>query len=154
MTEDDRNSSIGDEASQVTYLGLDDMIAFHADLFGLSIDQGRAWLRNPGGLESALNRPRQYVRYADASIALQAAVLAHGIAEGQPFINGNKRTTLVALSAFLEANGYRLVMPDDRLALLVLDLSTGLTVEALSERIAEALVPTTGDRDDPVNPPR
>jgi prophage maintenance system killer protein len=36
---------------------------------------------------------------------MQAAVLAHGIAEGQPFIDANKGTALAALRTFLRLNG-------------------------------------------------
>lgn len=140
MTDDGPGSGNGDETNPFSYLDPDDVVAFHADLFGMTLDQARARLRNPGGLESALNRPRHYAAYAGAGFTLQAAVLAHGIAEGQPFIDGNKRTTLVALYAFLEANGYRLAMAEDRLAALMLELSAGLTVEGLAERIAAALV--------------
>jgi death-on-curing protein len=47
-----------------------------------------------------------YTHYEDADLALQAAMLAHGIAESQCFIDGNKRLALVAMLAFLEVNGY------------------------------------------------
>ncbi len=40
--------------------------------------------------------------YEHADLALQAAVLAHGIAEAQPFLDGNKRRALVALVTCLE----------------------------------------------------
>ena len=43
-----------------------------------------------------------------AELSLQAAALAHSIAEGQYFIDGNKRTALEALRVFLLANGYTL----------------------------------------------
>jgi hypothetical protein len=36
---------------------------------------------------------------------MQAAVLAHGIAEGQSFLDGNKRVALIAMLTFLEVNG-------------------------------------------------
>lgn len=36
-------------------------------------------LRSPPALESALERPRTYAHYQHADLALQAAVLAHGI---------------------------------------------------------------------------
>ena len=37
-------------------------------------------------------RPATYAHYEKADLALQAAVLAHGLAEGQLFIEGNKRS--------------------------------------------------------------
>lgn len=43
---------------------------------------------------------------------MQAAVLAHGIAEGQSFLDGNKRLALVAMLTFLEVNGFSVPVPD------------------------------------------
>jgi death-on-curing protein len=43
-------------------------------------------------------------------------LLAHGIAEGQHFLDGNKRTALVAMLTFLEINGFRLKASDRELA--------------------------------------
>jgi prophage maintenance system killer protein len=42
-------------------------------------------------------RPSSYAFYQSGDLALQASVLAHGIAEGQYFVDGNKRTALAAL---------------------------------------------------------
>lgn len=50
--------------------------------------------------------PESYAYYQGADISLQAAYLAHGIAETQPFIDGNKRVALVAMLLFLRLNGY------------------------------------------------
>jgi prophage maintenance system killer protein len=49
-------------------------------------------------------------------MALQATVLARGIAEGQQFTDGNKRTALIAMLVFLEANGWRVEASDSELA--------------------------------------
>jgi len=38
-------------------------------------------------------------------------VIAHDIAEGQHFMEGNKRTALVALRAFLLLNGFQVSPP-------------------------------------------
>ena len=68
-------------------------------------------------------------------------MLAHGIAESQPFLDGNKRLALVAMLTFLEANGYRLVAPDPELAEWIIRLSAGLTPKQLAEEIRARLVP-------------
>jgi death on curing protein len=65
-------------------------------------------LRDPGILESALLRPQQAAYYEDADIALQAVLLALGISQGQPFLDGNKRTALAAMIVFLRMNGLRI----------------------------------------------
>lgn len=60
--------------------------------------------------------PGTYAHHEKADLALQAAVLAHGIAEGQHFLDGNKRMALVAMLTFLEINGFRLKASDRELA--------------------------------------
>lgn len=42
-------------------------------------------------------------RDQNAEFALQSSVLAHGVAEGQPFLDGNQRLALVAMLTFFEA---------------------------------------------------
>lgn len=42
---------------------------------------------------------------------MQAAVLAHGIAEGQLFVEGNKRIALAACLTLLGVNGHDVVAP-------------------------------------------
>jgi death-on-curing protein len=72
---------------------------------------------------------------------LQAAVLAHGIAEGQSFLDGNKRLALVAMLTFLEVNGYHVDASDPELAEWIISLSAGTTAEQLAERIRTAMTP-------------
>ena len=82
-----------------------------------------------------MNRPSTYEHYRDADLALQGAVLAHGIAEGQIFVDGNKRTGLEAMRLFLDINGVVLRVPQAELAGWMLDLAAGTTPEELAERI-------------------
>lgn len=51
-------------------------------------------------------------------------MLAHGIAEGQFFIDGNKRLALVAMLTFVEVNGYRADASDPELAKWIFDLAS------------------------------
>jgi len=44
-------------------------------------------------------------------------VLAHGLAEGQPFIDGNKRTAFLAMAVFLDRNGQELRAGDEEMLL-------------------------------------
>jgi len=86
----------------------------------------------------ALARPEAYAHYDNADLALQAAALAHGIAETQPFIDGNKRLALVALLTFLEINGVVVEAGDPELADWILSLSAGATPADMAERIRAA----------------
>jgi death-on-curing protein len=72
---------------------------------------------------------------------MQAAVLAHGIAESQTFIDGNKRLALVAMLTFLEINGYRVEASDPELAAWILSLGAGTTPEQLAHQIRDAIRP-------------
>ncbi len=70
---------------------------------------GLAGIRDPGLLESALDRPRNSLAYEpQASIFQLAATLCVGIAKNHPFNDGNKRTALLATRAFLYLNGLEL----------------------------------------------
>ncbi len=98
-------------------------------------------MHDRGLLESALARPANYAAYQHADLALQAAVLAHGIAETQPFIEGNKRTALIALATFLLLNGHNLTASQDERMAWMIELSRGWPVENLADAIRGALVP-------------
>ena len=68
-------------------------------------------------------------------------MLAHGLAESQAFLDGNKRLALVSMLTFLEANGYRVEATDPELADWIIDLSANLTPEQLAESIRPRLRP-------------
>lgn len=122
----------------INYLTAAGVIGLHAEVFGCTNEQARDQLRSMSALESAVARPMNAASYEeDVDIPLQAAYLAHGIAEGQLFLDGNKRTALVAMEAFLELNGCWLTASDDQLADWMLDLSAGLSVYELAKRLHE-----------------
>jgi len=72
---------------------------------------------------------------------MQAAVLVHGIAETQPFVEGNKRTALTAMRAFLLLNGYTVTVSQQERMEWMLSLAEGATAEALAERLRACLAP-------------
>jgi len=123
------------------YLTLEDVLELHALIIGATPTEAADQLRNRPGLESALARPETYAHYQAADLALQAAVLAHGIAEGQQFIDGNKRTALIAMLTFLEINGWGVEALDPELADWILSFSAGATPEAVAELVASAMHP-------------
>jgi death-on-curing protein len=70
---------------------------------------GLAGIRDFGLLESALDRPRNRLAYEPKSTLFElAAALCVGLAKNHPFIDGNKRTALLATCALLFLNGYAL----------------------------------------------
>ncbi len=66
-------------------------------------------------------------------------MLTHGIAEGQQFIDGNKRTALVVMLTFLEINGWRIGASDPALADWILSFSSGATPEAVATLLRPAM---------------
>jgi death on curing protein len=89
-------------AEQVRFLTLDEALAIHAAVLTAGGTEG---LRDPGLLESALFRPRTgyYATLDEMATALLESLLGN-----HPFVDGNKRTALVATDVFLRLNGWRL----------------------------------------------
>jgi death-on-curing protein len=83
-----------------------------------------------------------YAQYQAADFALQAAVLAVGIAETQPFVEGNKRTALAAMLTFIAINGYELSTSQEQLAGWIIRVSAELDEDGLAALIRAALVPS------------
>lgn len=126
---------------QPIYLGLADALELYAAIINIPTAQAANQLRTRGGLASALARPQTHAHYEDADLALQATVLAHGIAESQTFFDGNKRLALVAMLTFLEINDQRVDASDPELAEWIISLSAGATPAGLAELIRQRLRP-------------
>lgn len=128
-------------AGEPIYLELADALELYAAIIGGTPAQAADRLRDQGALEGALGRPRSYADYEDADIALQAAVLAHGIAESQAFIDANKRLALVVMLTFLELNDQRVEASDPDLADWILSFSAGTTPQQLAPLVRDAMRP-------------
>lgn len=101
---------------------------------------GAEGVRDPGLLESALNRPRHLFAYEDPTpdVPRLAAAYAFGVAKNHPFIDGNKRTAAVVCEAFLNLNGYDLTATDAELYPQFLALAAGeLEEEAFAAWLAD-----------------
>lgn len=73
---------------------------------------------------------------------MQAAVLAYGIAEGQYFSDGNKRTAALACEWFLLLNGHVLTASDEEMEQWLLAIGTKtLTTEDFADHLRAALDP-------------
>jgi death-on-curing protein len=105
---------------------------------------GDAGVRDIGLLESALARPRNIHAYGEgADIATIAAAYEFGLAKNHPFVDGNKRTALVATRTFLLLNGFSLDASQRDKYLTFLALAEGSLSENelagwLRERVREA----------------
>jgi death on curing protein len=95
---------------------------------------GGQGIRDAGLLDSALQRPLSKCDYGEPDIAELAAAYAFGIARNHPFIDGNKRTALVASRAFLRLNGYGITASDEEKLKTFLALAAGdITEDELAE---------------------
>ena len=92
---------------------------------------GSEGLRDEGLLSSALARPQNLLAYGEPrpDLASLAAAYAYGIARNHPFVDGNKRTALVAARTFLLLNGVDLDATQDEKVLTFLNLAEGVTSE-------------------------
>jgi death-on-curing protein len=111
---------------EIRYLTADDVLAI-ADAFFTALGYARPVLRGGGRelLESAVHRAQVFAFYGDADLASQATALMHGIAQNQPFVDGNKRVAFAACVVFLRANGHPLVQgAREELAEKVIELAT------------------------------
>src|SRR5258705_11516916 len=86
------------------------VVAIHDEQ--LTIHGGASGLRDEGMLESALDRPKNRWSYEQAELAELAAAHAFRIARNPPFLDANKRTSLLALYNCLGVNGVDFSVPD------------------------------------------
>lgn len=86
---------------------------------------GASGIRDLGLFESALARPQNLAAYGEPDAAALAASYAYGIAKNHAFVDGNKRTALVALEYFLALNGLELAADDSQCVLVILFVASG-----------------------------
>lgn len=89
-----------------------------------------------GRLESAVMRPQQTIGGEDAypTLHLKAAALMHSLIRSHPFVDGNKRTAVIAVGIFYLLNGYSLEAEQDDVIALAVDVAEGQkTVEAIAK---------------------
>lgn len=103
---------------------------------------GSEGLRDEGLLLSALARPQNLLAYGEPApdLASLAAAYAYGIARNHPFVDGNKRTALVAARTFLILNGVDLETTQDDKVLTFLNLAEGtISEEELADWIRKRI---------------
>ena len=95
---------------------------------------GGAGLRDSNLLESALAKPENLSAYSSPDAAALAAAYGYGISRNHAFIDGNKRTALVAAELFLQLNGWLLEVEDADCVFTMLAVATGdITEDAFAD---------------------
>lgn len=89
--------------------------------------EGIGPIRDPGLLQSALERPATTLMGADAypGLDLKAAALLHSLCLNHPLVDGNKRLSAIAMVIFLDINGQRSLLTNDELFDLTMDVASG-----------------------------
>jgi death-on-curing protein len=95
---------------------------------------GGQGIRDPGALESALDRPRKKASYGEPDVFELAAAYLYGIAKNQPFVDGNERAALLVAAVFLLDNGYMPTADDGHVHEFVLAVAAGEIEEEGSAR--------------------
>lgn len=123
------------------YLDYEDVLAIHQ----LQIDKfgGANGIRDSDGVASAVAQPQQ--TYAGEDLYegpfLKAAVLAHGLAESQGFVDGNKRTALTAALTFLKVNGQNVPKAENRLYDAIMSIAKKeMSKEELADLLRDLVV--------------
>ncbi len=117
------------------WIDLEVVLAIHDEQ--LAEHGGQPGVRDRGLLESAMARPQSQFAHGEHSIARLAASYASGISRNHPFLDGNKRTSLVVAELFLDINGFELVATDAHCVTTFLQLAAGdLTEEPLAQWFA------------------
>ena len=91
-------------------------------------------IRDENALEAGLAQHRHHWRYApSAGLPPLAAAYAFGLMKDLPYVDGNKRTALVVLVAFLDLNGVELTATNGEALTAMLAVAAGEMAEAEAE---------------------
>jgi death on curing protein len=96
---------------------------------------GPELLADFGLLEAAVLRPQQSVFGSDAypDMHTKAAAMMHSLIRNHAFIDGNKRTGVLATILFYNLNGYTIETAQEDLIALALDIAEGqIDVEGIA----------------------
>ena len=122
--------------SQPKWLASETVVAIHEAQ--LIEHGGGSGLRDLGMLESALERPRNKWAYDNADLASLAAAYGYAQAKNHPFVDGNKRTALMAIFTFLGLNDIDFDVPEAEFAAIILGLAAGeVSEESLARWIRD-----------------
>lgn len=108
-----------------TFLSLADVVKIHLD----QVERygGRAGIRDPGLLQSALAMPRASFggEWLHRDLHEMAAAYAFHLCQNHPFVDGNKRTALACALVFLQLNRITIEDPEARLYDAMMAVASG-----------------------------
>lgn len=117
-----------------------DVLTIHATL--IAETGGTSGLRDEALLESALAAAKNRHRYEAADVVSCAATYAYHLTQSHAFLDGNKRVAAAITEAFLETNGYELIMTNEEIVVLFLEIaSSKLNREQAEQRLRKKVKP-------------
>lgn len=101
------------------------VLYFHEQL--IQIYGGTPGIRDENLLDSALAQPRlsHEGSYLHDSLFEMAAAYGYHICKNHPFVDGNKRTSLVVMDTFLQKNGYEITASEKEAYKIIMALASG-----------------------------
>ena len=105
-------------------IAVDDILELHSR--SISDFGGSNGIRDIGLLESAIARPFQTFegKYLYETIFEKAAALGESLIINHPFVDGNKRTGMLAMVSLLMENNWHVTAPQDNFYDLIISIST------------------------------
>ncbi|MBC8139751.1 MAG: type II toxin-antitoxin system death-on-curing family toxin [Fibrella sp.] len=119
---------------EVRFLSVENILQAHD--FSLQRTGGAAGLRDLGLLQSAAMMPQQQFGgfYLHEGLAGKAAAYLYHLAANHPFVDGNKRTAVLAALIFLDINGVENLPAPDELEKVTWSIADGsMTKPELTE---------------------
>ena len=109
----------------IRFLPIEAALTIHADL--LQRYGGQPGLRDRGLLESALAQPKMTFarKHVHKTIFDMAAAYGFHVCKNHPFVDGNKRVSLVLMDIFLQKNGWEIVAHEEETYSMVMELASG-----------------------------
>lgn len=107
------------------FLDVDDVLEIHSQQ--LDEHGGSDGIRDTGLLESAVTQPMASFggQFLNDDLFVMAAALLVSLVKNHPFVDGNKRTALLAALTFLDLNGHPIESPSQDLEMMTLDVAEG-----------------------------
>jgi death on curing protein len=108
-----------------TWVEIETLLAIHQQQ--IAEHGGLPGVRDLTLLEAAIARPKQLYAYEEPvpNIERLAVAYGYGLICNHPFVDGNKRTGLIALGIFLELNGRELTGPPTEMYKAIVQAAAG-----------------------------
>lgn len=111
--------------NEIVFLTKDQILHLHRN--AIKDYGGSDSIRDKNLLESALAQPKATFdgKYLHENIYLMASAYFFHISQNQPFMDGNKRTGLIAMYTFLRINGFLLNTENEIIYPILLEVAEG-----------------------------